>query len=153
MIPIEWSAAFETGIDVIDGQHRRIIDHINALRALGDRAEHAAVAEQINGLIEYTYCHFAFEEALMEEVGYEYLAIHRRTHEGFSARIEELRQRFADGEDVTTTLAELLQTWLFSHVRSDDAGFAPLVRRRFAKSDRQAQESWMKGALRRFFSN
>ena len=33
ILPIAWNSELDTGIDVIDQQHRRIVDYINALEA------------------------------------------------------------------------------------------------------------------------
>ena len=152
MAQIEWTPDLETGISVIDGQHRRIVVYINTLDEISDSPARAATGRVIDELIDYTYSHFAFEEALMEQAGYEFLALHKGTHDAFRERVDDFKQRFDRGEDVTGPLAELLRTWLISHIRHDDAGYAPLVREKMPRIQTSQGGSWLNSALRRFFS-
>lgn len=152
MSHIEWTAELEVGIDVIDGQHRRIVDYINTLKDIGSDPDSRVVGRVIGDLIDYTYSHFAFEEALMEEAGYESLAIHQKTHRAFCERIDQLKQRFDNGEDVATPLSDLLQTWLIQHIMSDDSSYAPLVREKLPQIRGQDRGSWLSNTVKRFFT-
>ena len=73
---IQWSPTLETGIDVIDQQHKRIVDYINALRIAQGKGDRGAVAKTIDDVIDYTRSHFGFEEALMEDAGYTMINAH-----------------------------------------------------------------------------
>jgi hemerythrin len=153
MQPIQWSKELEIGIDVIDGQHRRIVDYINELQQVTGDTDRPVVRRVIDDLIDYTYSHFAFEEALMEEADYDSLPIHRKTHEAFCSRIEDFKRRAQSGEAVEGPLAELLRTWLLRHIMSDDTSYAELVRRKMPRIRRQDQGSWLDKTMRRFFAN
>lgn len=153
MQPIQWSKELEIGIDVIDGQHRRIVDYINELQQVTGDTDRPVVRRVIDDLIDYTYSHFAFEEALMEEADYDSLPIHRRTHEAFCSRIEDFKRRAQSGEAVEGPLAELLRTWLLRHIMSDDTSYAELVRRKMPRIRQQDQGSWLDKTIRRFFAN
>ena len=148
---IEWSDEYELGIDVIDAQHQRIVDYINRLVDLGDNADRRKIAEILDNLIDYTFSHFAFEESLMEEAGYEFIYVHQNTHEAFTRRLQELYERFKNGEDVGLELGEMLQTWLFDHILSDDRSYATQVRTRFALIEQRAGGAWVTNTIRRFF--
>lgn len=153
MTPIDWTADLETGIAVIDGQHRRIVDYINELQAISGSAEQSLINRVLNDLVDYTYSHFAFEEALMEEVGYDSLPIHRKTHEAFCARIGDLKHRAANGDTVVEELVELLRTWLLRHIMSDDQSYADLVREKLPRIEHRSGGSWINQTLRRFFGD
>ena len=148
---IEWTPDLEIGIDVIDGQHRRIVDYINILDEVAGEPDRPKVGRVINDLVDYTFSHFAFEEALMEEAGYPSLSIHQGTHDAFRRRVEDFRQRFENGEDVAQPLAGLLQTWLISHIMSDDTSYAGLVREKMPGIHATDGGSWLGKAIRRFF--
>jgi len=152
MPQIQWTSELEIGIGVIDGQHRRIVDYINALDASEGEADRATVARVLGDLIDYTYSHFAFEEALMEEADYEYLSVHQKTHQAFVDRVNGLRQRFDDGDDVAADVAELLRTWLISHIMSDDSSYAPVVREKMPRIENKEQGGWLGRTVRRFFA-
>ena len=152
MSHIEWTQELEIGIGVIDGQHRRIVDYINTLDDVCQIPDREVVGQVIGDLIDYTYSHFAFEEALMEEAGYEFLSIHQNTHKAFCERIEQLRKRFDDGGDVAEPLAELLRTWLINHIISDDDSYAALVKEKLPRIEAKNQGTWLGSAVKRFFT-
>lgn len=150
MAHIDWTPDLDTQIEVIDRQHRRIVDYINALDdavEAGDRTQVARVLEQ---LVDYTLSHFAFEESLMEDAGYRFVNAHRRVHEVFTKRIADYQRRFAGGEDIGAELQKTLQTWLLNHIRNDDNDYAADVRRNMGEVEPSAA-GWLKRRLARFF--
>ena len=117
MALLVWQAELDTGIDVIDQQHHRIVALINQLAEATTREDQAVVLEE---LVDYTLSHFAFEEELMEESGYTFGPAHKRVHEMFVRRVSEYRMRFEAGEDIAGELKGMLARWLFNHIRGDD---------------------------------
>ena len=90
MEKLAWSEDLNTGIDVIDRQHKAIVDYINKLhdaRASGHKNE--VVAKVIGDLVDYTASHFAFEESMQEEAKYPYLKAHKKVHDLFVKRVSE----------------------------------------------------------------
>jgi hemerythrin len=152
MALIEWTEDLNTGIQVIDNQHQRIVEYINTLDDVSRIPDREVVGKVVGDLIDYTYSHFAFEEALMEEAGYEYLSIHQNTHNSFCERIDQFRKRFDDGEDIAESLAELLRTWLINHIMSDDESYAALVKEKMPRIESKHQGTWLGSAVKRFFT-
>ena len=147
-----WQDNLNTGIQVIDDQHRRIVEMINQLHAAQTGGSQLVVAEVIDELVDYTMSHFAFEEELMEEAGYPFCAAHKRVHEVFGKRVSEYRMRFQSGEDVTDELRNMLSRWLFNHIRGDDNAYAEHVNRHLNQFAREHQEgSWLGRTLKRLF--
>ena len=64
-MPIIWNDTLNTGISVIDSQHRRIVAYINALEEARSAKDRAQVGQIIEQLVDYTQSHFGFEESLM----------------------------------------------------------------------------------------
>lgn len=153
MAHIEWNHDLEIGIGVIDGQHRRIVDYINTLDDVSRTPDREVVGRVIGDLVDYTYSHFAFEEALMEEAGYGLLTIHQNTHKVFCERIDDFKKRFDDGADVAEPLAELLRTWLINHIVQDDRSYAGLVKEKMPRIEAGEHGNWLKNALTRFFTS
>ena len=151
MALIQWTRDLEIGIPVIDGQHHRIITYINDLDEISAQGDASVTGRVIGDLIDYTYSHFAFEETLMEEAGYDAIAIHRNTHKAFCDRVDQIKARHDAGENVATELAELLQTWLISHIMSDDTSYAPLVKEKMPRIDQYKGGSWLANTLGKFF--
>ena len=108
MALLVWQDDLNIGIDVIDQQHRRIIEMLNHLHVAQASMQRAAVGEVIDEVVDYTMSHFAFEEELMEEAGYPFCAAHKRVHEVFIKRVSEYRMRFQAGEDISDELRTML---------------------------------------------
>ena len=147
-----WQDNLNTGIQVIDDQHRRIVEMINQLHAAQTGGSQLVVAEVIDELVDYTLSHFAFEEELMEEAGYPFCAAHKRVHEVFTKRVSEYRMRFQAGEDVVDELKSMLSRWLFNHIRSDDRAYADSVKQHLNRFAREHQQGgWLKRTMGRLF--
>ncbi len=129
MAYIVWSDVLETGIDVIDDQHRRIVEYINELhdaRLTGDQQKIGGVIDE---LVDYTVSHFAFEESLMEQAGYPFLAPHKKVHELFINKVNGFIERYQGGEDVSGDLLNMLQRWLVNHIKSEDGDYVEVVQK------------------------
>jgi hemerythrin len=148
---VEWTKELELGIPVIDKQHQRIVDTINTLADKDTAIDEETLNAVINGLIDYTYSHFAFEETLMEEAGYEYLQVHQQTHKAFTRRVDEIYELSQKGEDVTETIASLLQAWLINHIMEEDRNYAPYVKKMMPGLEQRDSGNWLKSTLKRFF--
>lgn len=150
---IHWSAQYETGIDVIDNQHKRIVEYINTVHELQKRSENR---EQLNEvlllLIDYTVNHFAFEEALMEEAGYDDIVSHTITHQSFIKQIESLHQQYQSGADVVHILADVLITWLIQHISHDDQSYVPIVRDKFLRHKQPYIDRWISDKTQKLFT-
>ena len=146
---IQWRPTLETGIDVIDQQHKRIVDYINALRIAQVKGDRGAVAKTIDDVIDYTQSHFGFEEALMEDAGYFLLNAHKRVHELFIRRVAVLHQRFKSGEDIAQDLHNVLARWLITHIQTEDRHYVGAVKEKMVGV--VADQNRRKGLLARFF--
>ena len=105
---IEWQDDLDTGIEVIDRQHRRMVAMANAVCEAQERGDRAAIGDVLEGLIDYTLSHFTFEEALMEDAGYAFADAHKRVHEVYAGRIEDYRP-------ITRILLERTGLWIGLH--------------------------------------
>ncbi len=127
-MPITWDSRLDTGIDVIDAQHKRIVGYINDLEVAKLKGDKALVTEVIEQLIDYTQSHFGFEEAMLEEAGYKFLKPHKKVHELFIKRVTEFTMRAAKGEDIADELHSMLAKWLLNHIANEDRDYAVLVK-------------------------
>lgn len=131
---MKWTSDLELGIEVIDNQHRRIVEYINDLHQAIDRQSRAEVGEVLEQLVEYTMSHFAFEEDLQEQAGYPFHHAHKKVHELFCRKIEDFQYRFELGEDVSRHLLTTLRAWLINHIKRDDADYAETIKVALAAS-------------------
>jgi hemerythrin len=68
MAKLVWTDQFILGVEVIDQQHRTILDYVNQLDDSRNNGQsQKQIGKLINKLVEYTLFHFAFEEDLQEK--------------------------------------------------------------------------------------
>lgn len=147
-----WSSEYELGISVIDSQHRRIIDYINQVYATMEREQNPKVINRIlTDLVDYTFSHLAFEEAMLEEIGYSEYHAHKLTHRTFGKLIDNLRQRAEQGEAVGVELAAFLNNWLISHIMVEDAQYVDAVKVHLAGQEAGRRRLWLHRAVGKYF--
>lgn len=123
-----WTEEFKLGIEVIDQQHRQIMDYANELdAALRSGVSQKAIGKLIHTMVDYTVYHFGFEEDLQEKAGYPFLKPHQKSHASFARRINEVSARFDAGEDVTKEIDGMLSLWVFDHLKHDDSDYVGVV--------------------------
>lgn len=143
MEQLAWSDALCTGIDVIDRQHRGLVDMVNAT-ALRLDADDTLSADEVKLLVgylkDYAEIHFGTEEALMALCGLppDYTRHHHRNHSRFLAHvgdmIDDLSANAApDGRQVLAFLGE----WLLRHIQGEDQGLARRLRDNRAVAHRE----------------
>jgi len=126
--PAQWSARYEVGIEVIDGQHRHLLELINRLQhALQGGMDLEDLVASLKELVRYTEHHFATEERLMDEVG-----ASAERHRGEHQHLLEGLMRFTARLDATSVSdsSHFLQDWLFRHIDDVDRPFGALLRTR-----------------------
>ena len=129
MAKLTWTADLNTGIGIIDKQHQRIVEYINELDAANSGGhKREDIGHVIDELVDYTLSHFAFEESMQEEAHYPFLKAHKKVHEMFVKKVADLQHRFSLGEDVSAELHKMLFTWLYNHIKRDDADYVESVR-------------------------
>lgn len=121
---VAWDAEFETGIDAVDGQHRKLFDLINQLSAAmaeeGDLPGEALRRAQ-KELVDYAHRHFDDEEQLMASAGVDarHQEHHRREHQAFRDHVLAGAADWAPGE-----LLAYLVNWLTYHILGIDQSLA-----------------------------
>lgn len=150
---IEWTSDLNTGIEVIDDQHKRIVDYINQLEnAIGEK-ESRSVGLVLDALEDYCLAHFGFEESLQEKAGYALAKPHKLIHDTFVKRLARYREKHNAGEDVAHQLHDMLKTWLLHHIKRDDMAYVPVVR---GGIDRMSRDigggDWLSRSVKGFFN-
>ena len=149
---MKWVQDYNTGIDVIDDQHKRILDFINQIDDVSDQKDRAQIKQILDNIIDYTQSHFTFEESLQEEAGYKYRVPHKRVHDLFIKRIEGYRDRFEQGQSIENELHEVLSKWLINHIQHDDADYVGSVKTNMMGIISENEKKKGKNWFARFFS-
>lgn len=151
MALMEWHKDLETGISVIDTQHKQIVDFINELDDACRTGNINETNHVMEGLLNYTVTHFEFEEDLQEKAGYPFLKGHRLIHEHFMKKVAAIRARSSNGENVAPQLLDLLKSWLVSHIKGEDRDYIESVKKVTDSKDKELS-GWLSSALLKFAS-
>jgi hemerythrin len=150
MALMSWTKDLESGITVIDDQHKRIVDFINELDDACRTGNTDETNHVMEGLLNYTVTHFEFEERLQEKAGYQYLKAHQRIHELFMKKVAAFRERAGKGEDVAPELLILLQGWLVNHIKGEDRDYVESVSEITNSADQEIS-GWLNTTVKKFF--
>ena len=129
-----WSSQFETGIDLIDSQHKTLFEAVNRLEAsfsLGDTDN--AVKKSLDFLGKYTIEHFQTEEQFMRVAGYPGLAKHMVEHSLLLTKLSDLKARLAEGTPLTMDVMTFFAGWLGHHIYGTDLAMVRFLKEKDRK--------------------
>lgn len=119
-----------TGNELIDGQHKELIERINKLLILceNDKPAKREAINLLDYLMDYTEFHFGEEEKLQEKIAYPGLAEHKKKHEELINTVKELREMLEEQEGPTDAFVEQVNKnvteWLYYHIKGFDRSVA-----------------------------
>ena len=129
-----WDDKFNTHIDVIDSQHRKLVDMINRLGAI---SAHQTSTEELGTilteLVSYTIFHFDTEEQLMKqyEVNTVHQEAHIESHRRFKEQVAVAGKVLLSSTDISrqfvAPLLKYLTSWLVQHILGSDTRLAQEV--------------------------
>lgn len=130
---IAWSDRLSVGIDLIDTQHKSLIQKIADLEDALRRGQGTAEIVRVLGfLAEYVDFHFGTEERNMKGSDYADMAAHVAKHEEFRQTLSNLGEDFEEEgatQDLADSIETLLMHWFASHITDVDQRFGAFVRK------------------------
>ncbi|WP_409420843.1 hemerythrin domain-containing protein [Pseudaeromonas sp. ZJS20] len=123
-----WGPLYETGLPLMDTQHRMLVELINQLgRYRVEGADEQALMNCCWSLRQYALYHFSCEEQLLEAcaLSEEHKASHLRRHGEFAQAIDGLSEqvRLDVGQGADALLGFLVK-WLALHILTEDMALA-----------------------------
>jgi hemerythrin-like metal-binding protein len=130
MAYFDWNGKLETGIAIIDEQHKKLISLVNELHeAMRNRKAKDVVAHILKELGDYTTYHFSVEEKAFEKRGYPNRAEHEKLHADLIAQLSELMQKQAKGElAISIDVLDFLTQWVTNHIMKEDMKYVPFLK-------------------------
>lgn len=117
-----WKAEYSVGNELLDTQHRKLIEVVNSL----DGAE--PLERLLEELARYVEVHFRDEERLLEAAGYPDTAQQKFQHKAFQAWLDRTRDTYRSGGELSVARRDLhayLRVWIANHLQVYDAAFKP----------------------------
>jgi len=125
---MEWTEEMSVGVQVIDDDHKKLIDMLNDLNdGVITGKNNRSLEGVIEGLLRYTKYHFDREERFFAETGYPGGAAHKAEHDLLTRRVSNLQTRFEAGQSLELSLEALafLKDWLTGHIMGSDQRYGP----------------------------
>lgn len=127
-----WTKDLELGLPLIDGQHRKLVEHLQDLdRAVQQGRPMAEVAQCIDFLVEYTEEHFHTEEHFLTGKRYPDLEAHRQQHALFKANVTKASravQVSLAAEQSVALIQSMVVHWYLDHIRGTDQQYVTYLR-------------------------
>ena len=122
---IVWRPDYSVGVEILDLQHRQVIDVINAIyrmRSVSYSKEESDL--HFLKLQFFTESHFHYEEVVMRFANYPNYEEHRLTHHAMIEKTARICSKFRTDVNVDTDeLFQLLKNWWLGHICGEDRGY------------------------------
>jgi hemerythrin len=117
-----------TGHPEVDAQHARILEELERIRAAGP----SGITVLLSFLSQHIRSHFAYEELLMDAVGYPDADAHKAEHFEYANTVAQLEQLGRDlGAAVSfEAVVATVEAWVVDHVMRADHQLADFIRER-----------------------
>jgi len=129
MLYIVWSDSNNTGIPIIDEQHRGIVATINSYHYFSQKGHGLDALKPTFVILEqYTDIHFKTEESLMYEAKYSGVDAHIVYHrELVKKTLSIVHDPAAYGGE--TAVLKFLKDWWLTHINKQDSKYASDIRK------------------------
>jgi hemerythrin len=125
-----WNKSLETGIALIDAQHKELFRQIDDLM---DAGKESRFGETLNFLEKYIVKHFSDEQKMHVTSNYPKAAKHREYHDNYVSTFTKLKAKYTkEGPTLENRLAinKTVIDWLKTHILVHDREFAEYYKSR-----------------------
>jgi hemerythrin len=134
MEKIEWDGSLSVGIDLIDEQHKMLIQRLKAVtEAIESNQGEGTIAKTLDFLLDYTDFHFSEEEKQMAGHNYPGLDLQKQQHEQFKDYVKKLVEDFEQEgavKDIADHIRDFLFNWLIKHIEEVDHQFGQFLKQK-----------------------
>jgi hemerythrin len=120
--PIAWTEEMRVGVELVDNQHKRLIELINSVENSLKLGQGRAIqGNLLRALAEYAKFHFSDEEALMQRIGYPELELQKEQHASFIWKVLEFNDGFLKHDALLgVEMMSYLKDWTVTHILQSD---------------------------------
>ncbi|MDX1458168.1 MAG: bacteriohemerythrin [Marinobacter sp.] len=125
-----WNSHFETGIELIDQQHRKLVAILNRLGRQLTGADDLQFHTLLQDLLDYTHYHFSAEEKIWQKYFSDQPLFrgHHQAHELFFQQVQAYWRAEEGGKQDLEGLLDFLTRWLAFHILESDRRMALMVK-------------------------
>ena len=116
---IDWDDSFSVGVEIIDSQHKKLVELINNFHSAETNLD-----EVVQDLLAYVNFHFKTEEKYFKEFGYEKIEEHTHQHKFYEDKIKEiykkcLTEKIDEGK-ISAEIEGFIKDWILNHIKISD---------------------------------
>lgn len=116
---ITWQDDFSVGVEVIDEQHKKLLEVINIfLCSLEESNDRFAIGRSLDDMIKYTEYHFYTEQLLLEKHP-DFLS-HLNQHWQLVKKAKKIQEEFQQHLERKSEIFDFLLLWLKEHILGTD---------------------------------
>ncbi|QGU96374.1 bacteriohemerythrin [Clostridium bovifaecis] len=122
----KWKSEYETGVKVLDEQHKKLFEIANrAYELLINELyidKYNKIMEIIEELKDYTLFHFKSEEEYLLKIGYRKFLSHKIEHDSFIKKFNDIDFNHIDHnqDQYIKELLEFIYVWIDEHILVKD---------------------------------
>ena len=128
---LEWREQLSVGNDLIDSDHKYLIEVINQATDGLKKRSRVELTEALDNLSKYSKVHFSREEKIATAVGYPGASHLHESHESLLEKLDQVTLEI--GEEWTEASVEgfstFLRDWLINHVIKEDMLLKPYMKK------------------------
>jgi len=136
---VYWEDKYATGIELIDNQHRQLVELTNQLflaSFAGEEVLSTVFKDAMGRMVEYVRFHFTAELKLLNAIGYPDYHNHKKMHDDLVYEILDAAKEYDEGKKwVPNNFVRTLKDWIFGHIAVYDKIYAAYVADRRRKGD------------------
>jgi len=127
-----WTKDLETGNEMIDRQHKQLINATNELLDACTKSQaRSEIQKTLDFLNDYVIKHFSDEEKLQLQYHYPDYDKHKKYHEDFKKVVLNIVEEYKQDGATTSLIVKTnnsIAGWLINHIQKEDVKVAQYIR-------------------------
>ena len=125
-----WHNSMATGIELVDNDHKKLIDLINKFQEATEfNVSEQDIQQTLDEVVAYTKYHFRREEKLLQINHYPDYESHQQQHQQMITKIYSYIDEYRSDEYLAVDhVLHFLQTWLINHIKGSDQKYVPYLK-------------------------
>jgi len=116
-----WGHTYSIGNDLVDNQHKKLMELINTLHRIESGESDEDINDVLNELVNYTVYHFKSEEELQQKHNYPGYEAHKEIHKQLVSEVSKKLELLKTGDEaIKEKLMIFLTDWLKDHILGED---------------------------------
>lgn len=126
-----WREQLSVGNDLIDNDHKQLIDIINTANQSLQAMSRAGLLTALDQLHKYSRLHFSLEEKIAQAVGYPSMGPLHTSHEELLNKLGQIAAEIGEQWDAAAAehFGKFLREWLINHVIKEDMLLKPYLKK------------------------